>query len=183
VPAWISADKFDITAKPDQPGFPTFKQCSRCCRSCWQSVSILSFTRRRGSFRHTSSRWRRAARRSRRMRPLVRLSAGDLIAGSWFAMRRWPNLPPLSCCRSWISQWWTRTGFGETRYSFILKFTPDPGVLPSGRSRIAQPPAPDADAPPDIFAAMEQQLGLHIQKTKAQVDVMVIDKVSKPSEN
>lgn len=60
----------------------------------------------------------------------------------------------------------------ETRYSFTLKFTPDPGVLP-----------PDADAPPDIFAAMQQQLGLHIQKTKAQVDVMVIDKVSKPSPN
>jgi uncharacterized protein (TIGR03435 family) len=30
---------------------------------------------------------------------------------------------------------------------------------------------------------MEQQLGLHIQKTKAQAAVMVIDKVSKPSEN
>ena len=36
---------------------------------------------------------------------------------------------------------------------------------------------------PDIFAAMEQQLGLQIRKAKAQVDVMVIDKVSKPSEN
>ena len=76
-----------------------------------------------------------------------------------------------------------QTGFGETRYSFILKYTPDPGMLPPGAGPDAQPPAPDADAPPDIFAAMEQQLGLHIQRTKAQVDVMVIDKVSKPSEN
>jgi uncharacterized protein (TIGR03435 family) len=76
-----------------------------------------------------------------------------------------------------------QTGFGETRYSFILKFTPEPGMLPPRAGQDAQPPAPDADAPPDIFAAMEQQLGLHIQKTKAQVDVMVIDQVSKPSEN
>jgi bla regulator protein blaR1 len=36
---------------------------------------------------------------------------------------------------------------------------------------------------PDIFTAMQQQLGLKLESTKAQVDVMVIDKVEKPSEN
>jgi uncharacterized protein (TIGR03435 family) len=46
----------------------------------------------------------------------------------------------------------------------------------------AQPPTPDPDAPPDIFSAMEQ-LGLHLQKTKTPVDVMVIDKIEKPSPN
>jgi uncharacterized protein (TIGR03435 family) len=30
---------------------------------------------------------------------------------------------------------------------------------------------------------MEQQLGLRMQKTKAPVDVMIIDKVEKPSAN
>ena len=69
-----------------------------------------------------------------------------------------------------------RTGFGQTRLSFMLKFTPDPAMS-------AQHPATEADAPPDIFAAIEQQLGLHIQKGKTQVDVIVIDRVSKPSEN
>ena len=76
-----------------------------------------------------------------------------------------------------------QTGFGETRYTFTLKFTPDQGMIPPGAGSDARPAAPDPDAPPDIFAAMEQQLGLHIQKTKAEVGVMVIDKVSKPSEN
>jgi len=30
---------------------------------------------------------------------------------------------------------------------------------------------------------MEQQLGLHLQKTRTNVPVMVIDKIEKPSEN
>ena len=52
----------------------------------------------------------------------------------------------------------------------------------------AAPPAPqqaasDPDAPPDVYYAMEHQLGLHMQKTKAPVGVMVIDKIEKPSAN
>jgi len=77
------------------------------------------------------------------------------------------------------------TGFGVTRYTFILKFTPDPSMRPfggAGTPPAVQPTAPDPDAPPDIFSAMEQ-LGLHMQKTKAPIDVMVIDKIEKPSPN
>jgi uncharacterized protein (TIGR03435 family) len=36
---------------------------------------------------------------------------------------------------------------------------------------------------PDLFTAIQQQLGLKLESTKAQVDVLVIDKVEKPSEN
>ena len=36
---------------------------------------------------------------------------------------------------------------------------------------------------PDLFTAIQQQLGLKLVSTKAQVDVLVIDKVEKPSEN
>jgi uncharacterized protein (TIGR03435 family) len=79
-----------------------------------------------------------------------------------------------------------QTGLGDTRYSFILKFTPDPSMRPFGGGSpppaAAQPAAADPDAPPDIFSAMEQ-LGLHLQKTKTPVDVMVIDKIEKPSPN
>jgi uncharacterized protein (TIGR03435 family) len=34
-----------------------------------------------------------------------------------------------------------------------------------------------------VFAAFQQQLGLKLESAKAPVDVMVIDKVEKPSEN
>ena len=68
------------------------------------------------------------------------------------------------------------------RYDFTLNFTPDPAQA----ALIGIPPAPAADNPdaaPDLFAAFQQQLGLKLEPTRAPVDVMVIDKVEKPSEN
>ena len=44
-------------------------------------------------------------------------------------------------------------------------------------------PRDNQDAAPDLFAAFQQQLGLKLEPTRAPVDVMVIDKVEKPSEN
>jgi len=77
-----------------------------------------------------------------------------------------------------------QTNLGDTRYTFVLKFTPDPGMRPfGGATPPGPPPVPDADAPPDLYGAMEQQLGLRMQKTRTGVPVMVIDMVEKPSEN
>ena len=79
-----------------------------------------------------------------------------------------------------------QTGLGATRYDFTLKWTPDPSQSQIGGP--APPNAPPAaadpaDAPPDIFTAFQQQLGLKLENTKAPVDVMVIDRLEKPSEN
>lgn len=78
-----------------------------------------------------------------------------------------------------------QTGLGDVRYTFVLKFTPDATMRPFGGQPPAhdQPAAPDQDAPPDLFGAMEQQLGLHMQKTQTPVNVMVIDRIEKPSAN
>src|SRR3984885_7029335 len=76
-----------------------------------------------------------------------------------------------------------QTGLGSARYNFILKWTPDASQSQPGRMAAGAPPADNADAPPDIFTAMQQQLGLKLESTKALVDVMVIDHVEKPSPN
>jgi uncharacterized protein (TIGR03435 family) len=77
-----------------------------------------------------------------------------------------------------------QTGLRDTRYTFTLKFTPDPTMHGFGGTYDAQaPPLSADDAPPDLFSAMEQQLGLRLQKTKAAVDVVLIDKIEKPSAN
>jgi uncharacterized protein (TIGR03435 family) len=68
----------------------------------------------------------------------------------------------------------------------MVKFTPDPGMRPFGGVAPppeAQPATADPDAPPDLFSAMEQQLGLRMRTAKAPVEVMVIDKIEKPSAN
>jgi uncharacterized protein (TIGR03435 family) len=41
----------------------------------------------------------------------------------------------------------------------------------------------DPDAPPPLFTALQEQLGLKFQPTKAVTDVLVIDHVAQPSEN
>ena len=76
-----------------------------------------------------------------------------------------------------------------TRYTFTLKWTPDPAQS-AGYGAAPRPPeapnlpTPDPDAPPDLFTAIQQQLGLQKMKTsRVPVDVMVIDKVQKPTEN
>ena len=74
-----------------------------------------------------------------------------------------------------------QSGLSE-RYDFTLTFTPDAAQA----ALLGGPPPPAADNPdaaPDLFAAFQQQLGLKLEPTKAPVDVMVIDKVEKPSEN
>ncbi|MGD0798545.1 MAG: TIGR03435 family protein [Acidobacteriaceae bacterium] len=66
------------------------------------------------------------------------------------------------------------------KYSFTLTFTAAPGLGPAG--------GPSMDAtPPDesatIFAALEEQLGLHLQRGTVTVDTIVVDHVERPSGN
>jgi hypothetical protein len=40
-----------------------------------------------------------------------------------------------------------------------------------------------AETQPDLFTAIQQQLGLKLESTKTQVNVLVIDRIEKPSAN
>jgi uncharacterized protein (TIGR03435 family) len=40
-----------------------------------------------------------------------------------------------------------------------------------------------ASGKPDVFAAIQQQLGLRLESSRAQVEIIIIDSVQKPSEN
>jgi uncharacterized protein (TIGR03435 family) len=73
-----------------------------------------------------------------------------------------------------------KTGLND-RYDMMLKWTPDDFQL--GIMGInAQPDADNADAPPGLFTAIQQQMGLKLQPGKI-ADVLVIDHVEKPEEN
>ncbi len=43
--------------------------------------------------------------------------------------------------------------------------------------------APTANALPTVFAALPEQLGLKLESSKAQRDVLVIDRLERPTEN
>ena len=76
-----------------------------------------------------------------------------------------------------------QTGLTD-RYDFTLNWRPDEFQFP--RATAAQRAAAvsrGADTLPDLFTAFQEQLGLKLSATKAPADVLVIDNVSKPSEN
>ena len=76
-----------------------------------------------------------------------------------------------------------QTGLTD-RYDFTLNWRPDEFQFP--RASAAQRTAAvtnGADSLPDLFTAFQEQLGLKLEAAKAPIDVLVIDKVSKPSEN
>jgi uncharacterized protein (TIGR03435 family) len=62
------------------------------------------------------------------------------------------------------------------KYSFMLTFNASPGV---GSADAA---APD-DSAPSVFTALEEQLGLRLQRGTVTVDAVVVDHVEHPSEN
>ena len=71
-------------------------------------------------------------------------------------------------------------------YDFKLTWTPDPGQ--AGGFGGPPPPGVEAPPPPDpngpsIFTAVQEQLGLRLESQKGPVDLIVIDKVEKLSEN
>ena len=45
------------------------------------------------------------------------------------------------------------------------------------------PPADNTNPPPDLYTAIQEQIGLKLDATKASADVLIVDHVEKPSEN
>lgn len=79
-----------------------------------------------------------------------------------------------------------RTGL-KGNFDFKLEWTPDPG---QGGGPFAGPPPPGVDAPPppdpngpSVFTALQEQLGLRLESQKGPVEMVVVDRVEKPSEN
>jgi len=70
-----------------------------------------------------------------------------------------------------------RTGL-SARYDFDLEFTPDETVFGG-----AQGKGTDDSTQPGLFGAIQQQLGLRLEPTRGPVEVLVIDRVARPSDN
>ena len=57
------------------------------------------------------------------------------------------------------------------RYDFRMQWTVD------------DVQATDPDAPPGLFTAIQEQIGLRLEPTKAPADVLVVDAVERPTPN
>jgi uncharacterized protein (TIGR03435 family) len=68
------------------------------------------------------------------------------------------------------------------RFDFDLNWTPDDSHF-AGLGAKIPPPADGANAPPPLYTAIQEQIGLKLDATKAPADVLVIDHVERPSKN
>ena len=71
------------------------------------------------------------------------------------------------------------------RYDFTLNWTPDDSQFIQLRETGVNMPTgtDDPNAPPGLYTAVQEQLGLKLDAVKAMADVIVIDHAEKPSAN
>jgi len=68
------------------------------------------------------------------------------------------------------------------RWDFSLSWTPDESQF-GGMAAKLPPPADGAATPPALYTAIQEQIGLKLDATRAPTDVFVVDHIEKPSDN
>jgi len=184
--SWLESEKFDITAKPDTAGIPNPAQLKMMVQKLLKERFQLAFHNEKKELSVY------AITVTKNGPKLTKNESGGNLPGFGgppraFNVRNATISEFASVLQANILEQPVvdQTGLGKTRYDFVLKWTPDPSQSQIGGPGGPPPPAPTdaAEVPPDIFAAFQQQLGLKLENTKAPVDVMVVDRLEKPSEN
>ncbi len=184
-PAWLTSDKFDLSAQPDGEGQPNDSQWKLMVQKLLADRFKLSFHRDK---KELSVYALSVAKGGHKLTP----SAGDPngLPGLGFGglgrfMAR--NATMADFARTMQSTAMDRPVVDQTgisgRYDFTLNWTPDEFQFPALRGPNAPPLPPSVTDAPDLFSAIQQQLGLKLDSTKGPVEVIVIDRVEKPSEN
>jgi uncharacterized protein (TIGR03435 family) len=175
-PHWIETERWDVQGLPDVPGHPSLKQMQSLTRKLLEErfglklrteikeLDVYAITVGKGGEK-------------------IARSAGD------------PNGPPSENENSnggVVTMRMTNMSMGEFapdlgyfvgrpavdqtglagRYDFQLKWTADESKAPA-----------DGSAPPGMFTAIQEQLGLKLEPAKAPVEVLVVDAVERPSAN
>jgi uncharacterized protein (TIGR03435 family) len=183
-PDWLGKDKFDILAKPDGDGMPNDKQWKTMVQKLLvdrfqltfhnekQDLSVYAIVLGKDGAKLTKSQGDPNGLPTLGFRGL-----GDLVVRNANMVDFAGLMQGAVLDKPVVDQ----TGL-QGRFDFQLKWTPDQSQFESFGG-VHTPPAETADAPPDLYTAIQQQIGLKIETTKAPVDVMVLDKVAQPSAN
>jgi uncharacterized protein (TIGR03435 family) len=182
-PGWSTADKYDISAKVDGEGQPNTDQ--------WR-VMLRKLL---------ADRFQLALHKEQRELPVYSVSVakggekiskndgknettGVIFRGPGSVLLN--NVTMDDYCKMLQNAALDRPVINQTglfgKYDFSLVWTPDQALAPAPNLNALAPPD-KADIPPDVYTASQQQLGLKIDATRLRIDVLVVDKVLKPSEN
>jgi uncharacterized protein (TIGR03435 family) len=186
-PDWFGVDLFDIEAKPDAEGRPNLKQMGIMVQKLLTDRFKLTFHHEQrelsvyvigvagGGPKMTKSTAAPNDPQGFQFRGL-----GDLIVRNMTMkdFASWMQSGVMD--RPVVDQ----TGLTD-RYDFTLKWTPDDSQFAQfrGAGVSVPPPTDDPKAPPSLYTAITEQIGLKMGPAKAPDDVVVIDHVEKPSAN
>ena len=183
-PSWMDTDKWDIEAQPDVPGTPNRQQLRTMVQKLLADRFQLKFhkdTKELSAYVLSVSKSGQKMTKSDAgpnglpglfFRQLGVLTVQNATMGDFAELMQTAVLD-----RPVVDQ----TAL-DGKWNFLLKWTPDESQF--GGMGVKVPPPSDApDAPPPLFTAIQEQIGLKLDAGKAQVPVLVIDKVEKPSAN
>ncbi len=186
-PSWFNSDTYDIEVQPDQPGAPSKEQwtsivqkllAERFQLKSHEEQRVLQayiLTVAKGGPKMTKSAVQALDGRGGPEGAMMRPGAFNAQA---FSMADFAHTLRAIFDRPVVDQ----TGLSGL-WDFNLKWTPDETQF-GGMMKGPMPPSDDsADAPPPLYTALQEQLGLKLESGKAQVPVLVIDQVEHPSPN
>jgi len=184
-PDWFSTDKFDIDGVPDVEGQPSSKQF----KMLFQSVLTDRF---KLTFHHDKKELSVYVLEVGKSGPKMTETIHKPNDPVNFIFRGKPgalmvtNSTMKDFCDGMQSAVMDKPVVDQTgltaRYDFNLNWTPDESQFES-MGGFRPPATEDPNAPPALSTAMQEQLGLKFEATKAPADVFVIDHVEKPSAN
>ena len=187
-PDWFGTDMFDIDGVPDIPGRPNLKQMQTMVQKLLADRCALKF-------HHDQKELSVYAVRLAGGGPKMSKTTAGPNDGEGFLFRGLGDLVVRNMNMAGFAKWMQssvmdrpvvdQTGLKD-KYDFTLKWTPDDSQFAQFRGAVTPPTAPAGDnpnAPPSLYTAVQEQLGLKIEATKAPDDVIVIDHVDKPSPN
>lgn len=185
-PSWVESEKYDILAKPDTPGVPGIGQLRSMVQKLLAERFALEFHREKKELSAYVLTVDKAGVKmakvegnrgnlpgfSGRGPGAVAVQNSTMAEFADFLQSRVVERPAVD-----------QTGLTD-RYDFTLEWRPDEAQLAQAAGPNGPPQLPpNVEDRPDLVTAMREQLGLKIESGKTPVEVLVIEKVSKPTEN
>jgi uncharacterized protein (TIGR03435 family) len=182
-PAWFTSDRFDIAAKPDGEGQPNDRQLKIMVQKLLAERFQLKFHKEQKELSvyaitvtKTGSKLTKNESDPNGLPGLGFRGLGAMVVRNATLVDFAGTMQGAVLDRPVVDQ----TGLAG-RYDFTLNWTPDEFQFTGLGVKV--PPPPDNAPNPDLFAAIQQQLGLKLESTKAPTDVLVIDRAEKPTGN
>ena len=180
-PDWIEKDRYDVLGKPDVEGQPNTRQMKALIQKLLADRFSLKFHRENRELSvylivvaKTGAKLTKGEGDSK-ADPLMFFYGAEFVAKNTSMADFAGFLQGGTLDRPVLDQ----TGLSG-RYDFGLLWKPE---VPLGGPGNNLQPTSDSDGLPDIYTAIQQQLGLRLEATKTSTEVIVIDHQEKPSEN